>query len=346
VRAQKEFNMFRASPIPLHDIMLQPLPGSVSASPSPCLGGEALRGLSAVCSAAGGMAALGVCLLWSYWPTLLRMVERWSHDPQYSHGFLVPVFAAAIVWHRHRLAPTHLMPNWWGLVWLGCGIAIRLPGAYGDIDSLDALSLLPTLAGLCLLVGGGAMLHWCWPAIAFLGFMMPLPFFAETALAHPLRRLGTEASTYLLQTCGYPAMAEGNIIFIDEVKLGVIDACSGLGMLMTFFALSTAMALVIERPLADKLVIFVSAIPIALIANITRITASGMVHWSWGDEAGNFLHDWAGWLMMPLALALLWLELRYLDRLLADGMLAGPLPIGLPEQTQKGDLPRQARAAQ
>jgi exosortase len=150
--------------------------------------------------------------------------------------------------------------------------------------------------------------------------------------------VGTEASTYLLQTCGYPAVAEGNIIYMDEVKLGVIDACSGLGMLMTFFALSTAVALVIERRRSDKLAIIASAIPIALIANIARITASGMVYWTWGEDAGSFLHDWAGWLMMPLALALLWLELRFLDRLLTEGPVPGPLQVYIPGQAQTGHV--------
>jgi exosortase len=269
------------------------------------------------------------------------MADRWSHDPQYSHGFLVPVFAGVVLWHRRERMPRALQPCWWGLAALAAGVLVRLCGAFFVVEALDAYSLLPALAGLCLLLGGWATLRWAWPAIAFLGFMMPLPFTLDMLLAHPLRRLATTASTFSLQTLGFPALSEGNIIHIDDVKLGVIDACSGLGMLMTFFALATALAIVIQRPLADKLLIVASAIPIAVIANVARITLSGMVHCWWGAGAGVALHDWAGWVMMPLALGLLWLELRYLDRLLVAGEAPTPLPIDYSGSARALPCPRQ-----
>jgi exosortase len=159
--------------------------------------------------------------------------------------------------------------------------------------------------------------------------MIPLPYFIETALAHPLQHFATTVCTYILQTIGFPALAEGNIIYIDDIQLGVIEACSGLGMLMIFFALSSAVAIMVHRRLSDKLVIALSAIPIAVIANVARITATGVVHCQWGEDAGNALHDWAGWLMMPLALALLWLELRFLERLLLEPPPRSPLPVVL-----------------
>jgi exosortase len=280
--------------------------------------------------------ALGSCIVWTYWPTLLTMADRWSTNPQYSHGFLVPVFAAVILWHRRAWTARIVGPSPWGFALLFGGIVLRLAGTFGGIQALDAISLLPSLAGLFLLLGGKGALRWGLPAIAFLIFMLPLPFVMETALAHPLQRLATISCTYLLQTLGYPALGEGNIIYIDDVKLGVVGACSGLGMLMTFFALSTAVAMVVQRPFADKLLIVVSAIPIAVIANVVRITATGLIHCEWGREAGNILHDWAGWLMMPLALGLLWVELRFLDSLLLETSAPAPLPIvftGQPDES-------------
>jgi len=283
------------------------------------------------------LTALGFTLLGSYWPTLGTMADRWWHDPQYSHGFLVPVFALAVLWFRRpHLQAAKVEPSWWGLAFLGGALALRLAGAAIDIEALEAFSLLPTLAGVVLLLAGRDFWRWSWPAIAFLGFMLPMPFQLEIALAQPLRRLGTEASTYVLQTLGFPALAEGNIIHIDELKLGVVDACSGLGMLVTFFALATATAMIARAPLVDRLVLVVSAIPIALIANICRITATAWAHSVLGEAAGKtVMHDLAGLLMMPLALFLLWLELRVLARLFAvpgDGpaqplALAGVLPM-------------------
>ena len=173
-------------------------------------------------------------------------------------------------------------------------------------------------------------LRWAGPAIAFLVFMIPWPYRLEVALAHPLQRVATLASTYALQTLGYPAIAEGNHILIDEIRLGVADACSGLGMLMTFFALATAVTLILQPRWLDRVVIVASAIPIALIANVARITLTGVVHVGIGAAAGQFVHDHAGWMMMPLALALLWLELRFLRRLLVEQESQRPLALGLP----------------
>lgn len=277
-------------------------------------------------------ALLGIVCLWCYLPTLRTMAERWSSDPQYSHGFLVPVFAGIVLWFwRCRLADVRLRPSWWGLAFLLPAIALRLVGASMDIEAVDAFSLLPTLAGLVLLLCGWDLLRWSWPAIAFLAFMIPLPFQAEGLLAQPLRRVATVASTYALQTLGFPALAEGNIILIDDLRLGVIDACSGLGMLMTFFALATALAMVISVPLLDRLIIVVSAIPIAVFANVVRVTCTAIAHhWVGGDFANVLMHDLAGWLMMPLALGLMWLELRFLAHLLVPVPEDRPLFLDLP----------------
>ena len=286
-----------------------------------------------------GLLAIG--LLWSYWPTFSSMAERWSRDPQYSHGFLVPIFALAVLWFRVGvLAKQVWQPQWfgirhsatiWGLGFIGAATLLRLIAAHVDFEPLDAFSLLPMLAGFTLALGGWQALLWSWPAIAFLGFMLPLPFQLEMALAHPLRRLATEVSTYVLQTCGMPALSEGNVILIEEFRLGVVEACSGIGMLMTFFALATAMALVVRAPLWERLVLVGSAIPIAVIANVTRITVTAFAYPTLGkDAAQTIMHDLAGWFMMPLALGLLWLELKFLDRLFVETETARPLGLGLP----------------
>ena len=295
---------------------------------------------------------LGLALVWCYWPTLANMVDRWGHDPQYSHGFLVPAFAVVLLWIRKSGKETRRqgdketglqigattgmggssscllvsLSSWLGLALLAIGLLLRLLAARIDFEALDGLTLLPTLAGLVLLVGGWPMLRWSWPAIAFLGFMVPLPFVVEQGLSQPLRRLATITSVYLLETLGYPAVAEGNVILIDEVRLGVAQACSGLGMLMTFFALATALVILVRRPWVDKLAIVAGAIPIAVVVNVLRITATGVARVSWGEQAAHaVMHDLAGWLMPPAALLLMWLELWLIDRLFP--YVARPAPL-------------------
>ena len=133
--------------------------------------------------------------------------------------------------------------------------------------------------------------------------MVPLPYRAAVALTDPLQRTAHAGQrTYALQTLGLPAVAEGNVILLSEVELGVVEACSGLRMLMIFFALAAGVALVIRRPLWEKAVVLASAIPIAIIVNVVRITATGVLHELVGKKVADAVfHDFAGWVMMPLA---------------------------------------------
>jgi exosortase len=291
---------------------------------------------------AGLLLALSALVLWAYWPTLGAMSHKWLHDPQYSHGYLVPVFAAVLLWLRRSQMPVGQPSRpWWGLALVTVGLLLRLGATYAYLDWLDAASLLPCLAGFVVLLGGWGALRWSWPAIAFLLFMIPLPYRVETALSHPLQRLATQTSTYLMQTLGLSAVAEGNIIVLDRGRIGVVEACNGLSMLLLFFALATAVAMVLKRPYLDKAIILLSAVPIAVFVNALRITATGLAtDWASPEAARAIFHDWAGWLMMPVALGLLWLELRLLSRILVASDHTGasavsvPGPIGISPPTE------------
>lgn len=267
------------------------------------------------------------CLLWSLWPALAEMAERWSSEPRYAHGYFVPLFSLALLWMRRgRLDGVKPSQSIWGLVFVGLGAMVQLVGGYFRIGTLDGLSLLAYLSGIALLLGGWPILDWAWPSIAFLAFMIPLPFRVENALGPQLQTIATTASTYLLQTLGFMAFAEGNVIQLNEARIGVVEACSGLSMLITFVGLSTAAALVVKRPLLDKIVLVVSSIPVALLANIVRITVTGILHEMVGGHAAStFYHDLAGWLMIPFALTLYWCEIWVLSHLLIETKYAAPV---------------------
>jgi exosortase len=279
------------------------------------------------------VAALSAAVTWAYWPTLRGMAGRWWNEPQYSHGYVVPLFALALLWmRRDRIQNAELRPSLWGLIPLALGAGLRLVGAFYYMTFLDDLSLLPTLFGLAWLLGGATALRWAGPSIAFLAFMLPLSHSLTLAVSHPLQRIGTVVSTYTLQTIGLPALAEGNMILLDEHKINVAEACSGLGMLMVFFALATGFVMVVRRPLLDTIILLVSAVPIAIAANVARITVTAILFRVADSKwAERFFHDFAGLvLMMPMALLLLWLELWLLGRLLVEPAPEQLMTVGLP----------------
>jgi exosortase/archaeosortase family protein len=83
-------------------------------------------------------------------------------------------------------------------------------------------------------------------------------------------------------------------------------------------------------PLRERVALLISTIPIALISNILRITATAWAYHLLGAKQGEKIaHDTAGWAMMPIALALCWVELKILSWLIIEDE-AAPQGLYLP----------------
>lgn len=275
-------------------------------------------------------AALAV----AYAPNLAELALQWANEPNYSHGFLVAPIALAILWQRRdELDPARLRPRLLGWVALAVILVVRALLFERNERWLEGATLIPALASLALAFGGWHLLRWAAPAIAFLVFMLPLPPSINLTLAGPLQRLATIGSTTLLQASGLPVLAQGNIIFVGGEKLEVAQACNGLSMLMSFVTLITAMVILMarERPFWERLVLLLSMVPIALVANILRIAATAGLYHAFGPKAAmpwpltgsfptveQFVHDTAGWAMMPIALVMVLIELKILSWLIVE----------------------------
>ena len=273
------------------------------------------------------LAGVAAAVVWACWPTLTTFVEIWSTNPQYSHGFLVLPFSAFLLWHRRaQFTPNRRERAWIGgaILLLGCGV--KLVGGYYAFAWPDRISVLMIVIGVFGAVGGWPALRWAWPALAFLAFMIPMPGRAETLLSGPLQKFATVVSANVLQTMGFFAQADGTVIILSEADLGIVEACSGLRMLLAFAAMSTAVAVVIERPLWQRFAIVAGAIPISLVCNVGRIVVTAVVLETAGRKWADLVfHDLAGWLMMPVGLALLGLELVFLRRLTVSENLSAPV---------------------
>ncbi|HEV3439014.1 MAG TPA: exosortase/archaeosortase family protein [Gemmata sp.] len=265
------------------------------------------------------LAVLGGLLGWAYMPMLRVFADKWLHDPQYSHGFLVPIFSGYLLrraWQAGPLIPSPKPAIGYGLLILAFGM--RIVAGSLLFHQLDAASLLLAFVAVSLVVGGRPLLQRTGPAIGFLVFMVPLPYELERNVGQPLKVAATASSTYLLQTLGQPAIQDGNLILIDEVRLGVVDACSGLKMLVTFAAFSVGAVLLMERSRFEKLMVLFGIIPIAIVSNVLRITATGLSYLIVSNKSAEFLHDVYGYLMMLIGLALLALEVWVLKKLVLD----------------------------
>jgi exosortase len=275
------------------------------------------------------IAAFTGLLIYSYWPGLMNAASSWN-DAQYSHGWLVPLFGLSMLfWWRQPIAQP--VPTWERMAGLGLLVAsfgLRLLMARYRIVTIDMYTFVPALAGVMLMVGGWSLFRWAWAPVAFLIFMYPLPDEATRYLLGPLQTLATIVSTFALQTLGMDAFREGNTILVGEMQLGVVDACSGLRMLTIFIALSVAIVMLGDREWWENVVIMASSIPIALLVNSVRITVTGLLYQLASSETAEMVfHDLAGWVMMPMALALLFLEQKLLANLFLEEQAVSRVPM-------------------
>jgi exosortase len=149
--------------------------------------------------------------------------------------------------------------------------------------------------------------------------MVPLPYRIEGELSAPLQRIATKLTTTSLQILGQPAFNEGNVIRIGDARLEVAQACSGLRLFVSVLALAYAYLAIIRREWWEKLILAISVIPIAIVANSTRIVATGLIYQCTTSEwARRLTHDLAGWGMILVAAAMFWMLLWYLKRLTCE----------------------------
>ena len=271
--------------------------------------------------------------LFTYWETLVHVVRVWISTPDYSHGFVVPIFAAFLLWQRQEMVdPWPNKGTWWGMPFFLLFAGVRWGCMYLNYER-DIDSLLPFLIGVTLILGGWRALRWAWPSILFLIFMVPLPDFLAAALGGLLQRKATIISVYVLQTLGIPAIALGeasNVIQLTkpENKLEIARACSGLKMMTVFFAICVGASLLLRMPIWKKVILVISAVPIAVISNVLRIVVTGMLYEWVSVNVGNFIHDNAGWWMMFPAMLMIWGEMALLSALLIETPMEGPLSFG------------------
>jgi exosortase len=285
-------------------------------------------------------------LVYSYLPGLTNAYIAWA-NPQYAHGWIVPLFSAALLfwWRQPIAAPVALSARLAGLFLLAAAFGLRLFAASYRIVTIDMYTFVPAICGVFILLGGWSVFRWAWAPLMFLIFMYPLPDEATRYLLGPLQTTATMVSTFALQTLGLEAYREGNQIVIGEMHLGVVDACSGLRMLTIFCALSVGLVMVGRRSWWENAIILASAIPIALAVNSIRITVTGVLYQVADTEfAERVFHDWAGLVMMPMAMAMLWTEQYILSNVfLAE--IEGPAVLGRSAAAVSESAGRKAKTA-
>ena len=276
---------------------------------------------------------LAVITAWSYWPILARLFVAWQDNYDYSAGQLVPLVVVFFIWHeRKSLKQCRFAPCWWrGIIVLLFAEMTRIYGVLSLRVFLERYAFVLAVAGLTLMVAGWQVFRRMLWTLLFLFLMFPVPGRVHDRISSPLQRLATTGSVFLLEALGAPVAQQGNIVMLnDNTPMAVAEACSGLRMLTAFIIVTAFIAYMVKRPRWEKGVLLASSIPIAVACNIVRIFLTGMIMLYVSVALGEkFFHDFAGLVMMPAAVLLLFGEIWLMDRLIVPEPLAQPKPANI-----------------
>jgi len=256
--------------------------------------------------------------LWSYWPIITQLMKEWQRDDDYSAGQLVPLVAVFFVWReRKRLKECLLKPCWiGGIALLILAYAGRTLGLLFMYESAERYSLVLTIAGLVLMVAGWRVLKCASWILLFLFLMVPFPGRVHNIISGPLRAMASAGSVFVLEAF-MKVGRQGNVLTLNgDTTVGVAEACSGLRMLTAFIIVAAFIAYMVKRSRLQKAVLLASSVPVAIICNIIRIVVTAVLMLLVSAEvAETFFHDFAGLVMMPAAVLLMFGELWLMDKL-------------------------------
>ena len=261
-----------------------------------------------------GVALLACFAVFS--ESLLELEHRWSAQEEYSHGFLIPLIVAWLLWTRRDAIVASIgRPSWTGPVLILVAAAMHIVGKLSALFMLSQLGFIVAVIGVILGFGGYSLLKVTFVPIIFLIFAIPLPYFIDAMLSFRLQLISSELGVFFIRLFQIPVYLEGNVIDLGVYKLQVVEACSGLRYLYPLMSLGFLVAYFFQAPLWQRALVFLSTIPITIVMNSFRIGVVGVLVNSWGpQDADGALHMFEGWIIFVACAGVLVTEMYLLAR--------------------------------
>ena len=246
-------------------------------------------------------------ILFLYASIFKNLILQWWNDPDYSHGFFVPLFSGFILWReRERWMKIDIEPSNFGLLVILAGVGLLFVGSLGAELFTSRFSLLVLLAGIVFYLAGWELLRAIAFPLAFLIFMIPLPAIIYNQITFPLQMIASRFAAFWLELVQVPVLRDGNVLILSNYSLEVVEACSGIRSLISLISLAVIYGYFVEPRRWVRYLLVVLMVPIAIFSNAIRITGAGIMAHRYGAAgAEGFLHEFSGWLIFVIALVLL-----------------------------------------
>jgi exosortase len=256
--------------------------------------GVALRVTSPLSWLALGVAAAAALGL--YAPVVAGMAAEWNEFPSLSHGFAIPLIAAYLLWRRrHLLAQAPVEGTTFGLPLMILALGMLVLGSLAGEPFVARLSLPLALFGTVLFLMGPQVAREAWLGIAYLVFMIPLPYVALKALTYQSRLFDAGLTATALAWLSVPVLRDGVMLHLPNITLEVADDCSSVPAIAALLALGAAYSQMQARPTWIRVALTLSAVPLALFSNIIRLILTSLGAYYFGPIVlNNTIHKFSG----------------------------------------------------
>jgi exosortase len=232
--------------------------------------------------------SLGTLVLIMYARVLSSLARQWWNDPNYGHGFFVPIFAGYVLWRlRDQWRAVPAQPSNFGVAVMLFAIGLRVFGMLGTELFMARLSLVILISGMVLFLRGSQVLRSIAFPIGYLLFMIPLPAIVYYQLTLPLELWASRLGATGLVALGIHTVRQGNLLFLPNCTLNVVEACSGIRSLLSLLAAAVAYGYSTEQKTWKRIVLAVASIPIAIATNGLRLVATGVLSYFFGPSVDS-----------------------------------------------------------
>ena len=282
------------------------------------------------------LTILFALVIWVYWLTLTKLINYLISNDDYSYGLLIPIVSCYIILQKWpQIQQTLWRPSWWGLPIIIGGLWLNILGELAADLYITRVSLIITLGGILILIGGWRFIRLLIFPLILLVLMIPLPELITNKLTLPLQLISSQLATGLLQLVGIPVFRQGNIIDMGVRQMQIVDACSGLRYILALFALGVIFCYFYQRKIWKIIILLLTLIPATIFANAMRVAAMGV----YPILLEGFWHAFSGWLIFIFCFGILAAVNYILNRLSPpkDGKISDATPkhpddIAVPEK--------------
>jgi exosortase D (VPLPA-CTERM-specific) len=262
---------------------------------------------------------------------IAEMVWAWG-EPEYQHGYLIPLVSLYLIWVKaEEIARLPTQASWFGVALVAVSLSGFLIGELSAVYTIIQYSLIIAIWGLVWTAVGRRGVLIMWAGLVYLLFMIPLPRFFQFNLSNIFQLWSSEIGTAFLRAVGISVFLEGNVIDLGNYRLQVVEACSGLRYLFPLMSFGFFCAYIFRGPVWQKIVIFLSTMPITIFMNSFRIAVTGVLVNRFGtSQAEGFLHYFEGWIIFVACIALLFLEMAVFA-IIGKRKLAEVFEVEIPE---------------